>query len=255
MKFKTALLMFAMVTLACCTEIRVVEEQGWEKVASKVLDSTVFFEAINEVFDPEIGKVREIIYTGSGSIISSDGWIITCFHVLMKDGGLIKKINVITRDKRIFTPEQVFLHPSIDLAIIKIKAEDLPFIKIRSTTIQIGEPCLSSGSPYPLQFVVNEGIVSQLSFLPYVPGPEYVNQSIVSFIGYFVHTASITQGNSGGPVVDKNGNLLGVNAGKIEDGPISKAHNFTFSVHIDDVTTKLDETSLLVGHKIYTPSN
>jgi S1-C subfamily serine protease len=250
-----SLLVFSVVVLACCTKIETVEEQGWETVASKVLDATVFFESKGEIFDPETGKTEEMRWTGSGVIVSEDGWIVTSLHILIKYGELVKNINVTTYDKKVFTLEQVLMYPTNDLAIVKIKAKNLPFVKIRTTSIQIGEPCLSSGSPYPLQFVVSEGIVSQLSFLPYVPGPQYVNQSIISFVGYFVHTASITQGNSGGPVVDKKGNLLGINAGKIEDGPVSKAHLYTFSVHIDDVISKLDDVSVLAGHKIYTASN
>jgi S1-C subfamily serine protease len=254
MKYKTALLVFSMMILACCTKIEVIQEQGWEGVASKVLDSTVFFESRAEVFNPESGQTGEVMFTGSGVIISEDGWIVTSAHILNRDGGLIKNVTVILSNRTTFIPEQVFLYPAADLAIVKIKTNGLPFVKIRTIPIQIGEACLSSGSPYPLQFVVNEGIVSQLGFLPYIPSPKYMNKGIISFIGYLVHTATITQGNSGGAVVDKEGNLLGINAGAVEDGPVSRAHLYAFAVHIDDIMEKLDDVSVRIGHKIYTAS-
>jgi S1-C subfamily serine protease len=98
--------------------------------------------------------------SGSGVIISSDGYIATNNHVVDQTSN----IEVILPDKRVFTAELVGRDPNTDLALIKIKADNLPAIKFgNSDNIQIGEWVLAVGYPFSLNTTVTAGIISAKS--------------------------------------------------------------------------------------------
>ncbi|MGB5177436.1 MAG: DegQ family serine endoprotease [Gammaproteobacteria bacterium] len=137
---------------------------------------------------------------GSGFIIDADkGYILTNHHVI--EGA--DEITVTLRDQRQFTAEMVGSDPEVDLALIRIKAGDLMALAVAdSDKVRVGDFVVAIGSPFGLGQTVTYGIVSALG------------RSGLGIEGYedFIQTdASINPGNSGGPLVNMNGELVGVN--------------------------------------------
>jgi serine protease Do len=139
---------------------------------------------------------------GSGVILSDDGFIVTNNHVI--DGA--QNIKVILNDKREFEARLVGTDPSTDIAILKIEAEDLPFITFGdSDALRIGEWVLAVGNPFNLTSTVTAGIVSALGRNLRINDDQY---SIEAFIQT---DAAVNPGNSGGALVNQQGDLVGIN--------------------------------------------
>jgi serine protease Do len=142
--------------------------------------------------------------SGSGVIISKDGYIVTNNHVI-KDAD---KIDVIlNNNKRTYSAKLVGADPNTDIALIKIDAKDLQAITFaNSDDLKIGEWVLAVGNPFNLMSTVTAGIVS-------AKGRNInVNQSAQFPIESFIQTdAAINPGNSGGALVNLNGELVGIN--------------------------------------------
>jgi serine protease Do len=140
---------------------------------------------------------------GSGVILSPDGYILTNNHVV--DGSM--KINVTLNDRRVFPAKLIGVDKLNDLAVIKIDAKNLPSIAWGdSAQLHPGQTVLAFGSPFGyFQFSVTRGIVSALNRPnPYSDDPRKP--------GDFIQTdAAINQGNSGGPLVNAHGELIGIN--------------------------------------------
>ncbi|MFR9503863.1 MAG: Do family serine endopeptidase [Rikenellaceae bacterium] len=139
---------------------------------------------------------------GSGVIISDDGYIVTNNHVVESATSLRVKLY----DGRVLDGEVIGVDPTTDIALIKIEASDLPTIPFGSSDdLRLGEWVLAIGSPFDLQSTITAGIVSakarQLSVIP----SEF---SIESFIQT---DAAVNPGNSGGALVNTNGELVGIN--------------------------------------------
>ena len=140
--------------------------------------------------------------TGSGVIISSKGYIATNNHVI-EDA---TKIEVVLPDNRKFIAELVGRDPSTDLALLKIKGENFPFVEIgNSDALQIGEWVVAIGNPLELTSTVTAGIVSAKGRDIRLLEGQYRIES-------FIQTdAAVNPGNSGGALVDVNGKLIGIN--------------------------------------------
>ena len=138
---------------------------------------------------------------GSGVIISTDGYIVTNYHVI--EGA--DQINVRLNDNRDFIGRVIGVDPSTDLALVKIEATDLPTLVIGdSDAIKVGEWVLAVGNPFNLASTVTAGIVSAKARTLGV-----YSGGIESFIQT---DAAINQGNSGGALVNARGELVGINA-------------------------------------------
>lgn len=161
--------------------------------------------------------------SGSGVIISPDGYIVTNNHVVDK----AVKIEVVTNDHQDFKAKVIGTDPNTDLALIKIEGHDLPIVKLgNSDNVRVGEWVLAVGNPFKLTSTVTAGIVSakgrnigiighdedeqQNPFgrTQYQQTPK-LNQAIESFIQT---DAAINPGNSGGALVNANGELIGINS-------------------------------------------
>ncbi len=140
---------------------------------------------------------------GSGVIISTDGYIVTNNHVIEGADEISVKLN----DSREFVGRIIGTDPNTDLALVKIESEDeLPTIPIgNSDDLKIGEWVLAVGNPFNLTSTVTAGIVSAKARKLDV----YGNSGIESFIQT---DAAINQGNSGGALVNANGELVGINS-------------------------------------------
>jgi serine protease Do len=155
--------------------------------------------------------------SGSGVIISSDGFIATNNHVVEKASA----IDVILSDKRTFSAKLIGRDPNTDLALIKIEAVNLPIIKLgNSDNVQIGEWVLAVGFPLSLNTTVTAGIVSaKARSIGIINRPGSNNrQNNASLEGNtavesFIQTdAAINPGNSGGALVNTRGELIGINS-------------------------------------------
>jgi len=161
--------------------------------------------------------------SGSGVIISPDGYIVTNNHVVSK----ADKITVNTNDHRSFQAKVIGTDPNTDLALIKIDAENLPIVKLgNSDDTKVGEWVLAVGNPFNLTSTVTAGIISakgrnigiighddddqqQNSFGRTSNPQPPVNKAIESFIQT---DAAINPGNSGGALVNTKGELIGINS-------------------------------------------
>ncbi len=143
--------------------------------------------------------------SGSGVIISPDGYIVTNNHVVTESN----KIQVTLNDKRTYDAQIIGTDPSTDLAVIKIDAKDLPFLVYgNSDNVQIGEWVLAVGNPFNLTSTVTAGIVSaKARNINILGSPD--GSAIESFIQT---DAAVNPGNSGGALVNTNGELVGINA-------------------------------------------
>src|SRR5665648_311819 len=141
--------------------------------------------------------------SGSGVIINSDGYIVTNNHVV--DDAV--DVQVILDDNRKFTAKVIGRDPNTDIALVKIDAKDLPFLVWgNSDALKLGEWVLAVGNPFNLTSTVTAGIVSAKSRSIGIMGGQMPLES-------FIQTdAAVNPGNSGGALVNTNGELVGINA-------------------------------------------
>jgi serine protease Do len=139
---------------------------------------------------------------GSGVIISPDGYIITNNHVVAD----ATDIKVTLGDRRILPAKLIGTDPLTDLAVIKIEGSSFPNVPLGdSSQLRPGQTVLAFGNPFGFRFTVTRGIVSALNRPnPYNDDPRKPGQ--------FIQTdAAINQGNSGGPLVNAHGEVVGIN--------------------------------------------
>nr|WKN36492.1 Do family serine endopeptidase [Tunicatimonas sp. TK19036] len=140
--------------------------------------------------------------SGSGVIISSDGYIVTNNHVVAD----ADELTVVLVDNRSYTAQVIGTDPTTDLALIKIDEERLPSLTFaNSDQVRIGEWVLAAGNPFRLNSTVTAGIVSATGRSINILQDQYAIES-------FIQTdAAVNPGNSGGALVDVDGNLIGIN--------------------------------------------
>ena len=147
---------------------------------------------------PQQGQAPKARSSGSGFLISEDGYILTNHHVV-KDAD---KIIVALSDRREMEAELVGTDPRSDLALLKIEAEGLPYLTMAdSDQLKVGEWVLAIGSPFGFDYSVTAGIVS-------AKGRSLRSETYVPFIQTDV---AINPGNSGGALVNEEGYLVGIN--------------------------------------------
>jgi len=136
---------------------------------------------------------------GSGFIVKADGYILTNNHVVEN----ADKIRVTLSDKREFEAKVVGTDPKSDVALIKIDAKDLPVAPLGdSAQTEVGDWVLAIGTPFGLSQTVTSGIIS---------AEGRANIGIVDYEDFIQTDAAINPGNSGGPLVNLNGEVIGMN--------------------------------------------
>ncbi len=144
---------------------------------------------------------RQVQGVGSGVIVNADGYILTNHHVV--DGAM--EIKVELTDNRTFTAKLVGSDPPSDLAVLKIDATNLPTISMGdSDKVRVGDPVLALGNPMGIGQTVTSGIVSAKG--------RTTGLSDGSFEDFLQTDAAINRGNSGGALVNTNGELIGINS-------------------------------------------
>lgn len=166
--------------------------------------------------------------SGSGIIISSDGYIVTNSHVI--EGA--SAIDVVLNSGEKYKAEIVGMDSKTDLAVIKIEATNLPAAVLgKSSDLKVGELAVAIGNPLGLEFQgsVTAGVISALNRTMEVEGRQYT----------LVQTdAAINPGNSGGPLVNKYGQVIGINTVKISS---YTAEGMGFAIPIDVAVPIIEE--------------
>ncbi len=160
----------------------------------------------NRGFGNPFGQRGPSMGSGSGVIISADGYIVTNNHVVKG----ADNIEVILNDKRSFKGKVIGTDPNTDLALVKIDAQNLPFIVYgNSDDVKIGEWVLAVGNPFNLTSTVTAGIVSAKGRNINIIGDNGVTKFPIES---FIQTdAAVNPGNSGGALVSTKGELIGIN--------------------------------------------
>ncbi len=170
---------------------------------------------------------------GSGVIISTDGYIITNYHVIEGAG----RVEVTLPNNQQKTAKVVGTDPSTDLALLKVRATNLqPMTFGDSDQVQVGEWVLAIGNPFELESTVTAGIVSAKARNIDILRESY---SIESFIQT---DAAVNPGNSGGALVNAQGDLVGINSAIMSDGGSFEGYSFAIPANlVKKVITDLRE--------------
>ncbi|MDO9581005.1 MAG: trypsin-like peptidase domain-containing protein [Bacteroidales bacterium] len=191
-------------------------------------------------------KPREVSGYGSGVIISGDGYIITNNHVIDN----AESVDITLNDKRTFTARIIGRDPSTDIALLKIDADKLPYIKYGdSDRLKLGEWVLAVGNPFNLTSTVTAGIVSAKGRnLGLIEGTYRIES--------FIQTdAALNMGNSGGALVNTKGLLVGITSAILSPSGAYAGNSFAIPVTIvkkviDDLKEFGEVQRALIGVEI-----
>lgn len=165
--------------------------------------------------------------SGSGVIISEDGYIVTNYHVVEQ----AEEIQVTLNDKRTYDAELIGTDPNTDLAVIQIKEKNLPYVTWgNSDEVKIGEWVLAVGNPFNLTSTVTAGIVSaKARNINIISG----NGSGPGAVESFIQTdAAVNPGNSGGALVNIAGQLVGINTAIASESGTYTGYSFAIPVNL-----------------------
>jgi len=172
---------------------------------------------------PKNPQERRQQSTGSGVIISDDGYIVTNNHVVAG----ADEVEITLWNKETYTAEVIGTDPSTDLALIKVNSSDLPKLNFaNSDDVKVGEWVLAVGNPFNLESTVTAGIVSAKGRNINILKDQY---SIESFIQT---DAAVNPGNSGGALVDLSGNLIGINTAIATPTGVYAGYSFAVPANI-----------------------
>lgn len=221
------LILAAAVSAGCATGGRA-SQKAVVRAKSKVAPALVHIQPVKEVF--RRGERSEVIITGSGFIISPDGYVVTNEHV----AGKSTLVQCVLSDKEEVDAEVVGVDPFTDIAVLKLVTDrtDLPFAKLgRSDILLAGQTVMALGSPHGLARSISKGIVSVTDRHLGVGAP---------YNNWIQTDAAINSGNSGGPLINLRGEVIGINTRKL-----SGADNVGFAIPIDvarEVIAEIIET-------------
>jgi serine protease Do len=156
------------------------------------------------------GRTQKAGSLGSGFIISPNGYIVTNNHLIqgLTGTGTVDSVTVTTYDGKEFPARIIGRDDTSDLALLKIEAQNLPFVQWGdSTKARVGDWVIAIGDPYGVGSTVTAGIISALH--------RSITEAGGAYDRYIQTDASINMGNSGGPMFDLNGNVIGINSALI----------------------------------------
>ena len=196
------------------------EEEEEEEETDEEEEDSIY--SATEIYNQSVKYVGEIITydkngnastLGTGFVISSDGEVLTNYHVI--EGAYSADITI--NDKKYDVSTVLAYDEDIDLAVLKINAENLPCATLCKRSVNAGETVYAIGSSRGLTNTYSQGIVT------------YSNR-IIDGVSCVQHDASITHGNSGGPLINVYGEVIGINTWGISD-----SQNLNFAVYIGEL--------------------
>ena len=194
--------------------------QASEKVAPAVVNIRTVQLTYDSFFRVVPGKGQ-----GSGIIFSKEGYILTNEHVIHE----AREINVVLFDGRELEGELIGSDPNVDLAVVKINAENLSPAKLGdSDKLRAGEFCMAIGNPFGLQNTLTFGVISAMGRS--IGPPENILENLIQT------QTPINPGNSGGPLINLEGEVIGINTAIIPYG-----QGIGFAIPINTAKEILDE--------------
>lgn len=187
----------------------------------------------NSIWDYFYGQSQPSIMegevSGSGVIVSSDGYIVTNNHVV--DGAGTIEITLSNRKR--YVAKVIGKDPETDLALLKIDASNLPYLEYgNSDDLQVGQWVLAVGNPYNLTSTVTAGIVSakgrNIDILP----REVASRKIYPIESYIQTDAAVNPGNSGGALLNTSGQLVGINSAIASNTGSYTGYSFAIPVNL-----------------------
>lgn len=167
--------------------------------------------------------------SGSGVIISQDGYIVTNNHVINE----ASKIEVVLNDKRTYVAEVIGTDPNTDLALLKIKEKELPFVNYgNSDDVKVGEWVLAVGNPFNLNSTVTAGIVSAKGRNINILEHNAQGGNLAPIESFIQTDAAVNPGNSGGALVNPNGELVGINTAIASNNGSYQGYSFAIPVNL-----------------------
>jgi Do/DeqQ family serine protease len=189
--------------------------------------SSLYDDFFENFFNPRgrQGGSAPLIGTGSGVIVSPDGYIVTNNHVVQD----ARKLEITLNDKRVYEAKIIGTDPSTDLALIKVEEADLPYLTYgNSDHLRVGEWVLAVGNPFNLTSTVTAGIVSAKA-----RNINILSNRQGNTIESFIQTdAAVNRGNSGGALVNTRGELVGINAAIASGTGYYTGYSFAIPVNI-----------------------
>jgi len=191
--------------------------------------------ALVKLAEPSVVRIATSTGVGSGFVIDADGYIITNNHVVEGSNGRVSaSIKVTMSDGAEFTARAVGTDPRADLALLKIEASDLKALKLASLDeVAVGQDVVAIGYALDLKqgegpsYSVTRGIVSQKN--------RAISEGNFGILGSIQTDAAINHGNSGGPLLNLFGEVVGVNTALAPDGSGGTAAGIGFAVGSDTV--------------------
>jgi serine protease DegQ len=197
--------------------VNIYTSQEVKRPRQPLMDDPVFRYFFGEQGDPGVQR-REGL--GSGVIVSEQGYILTNHHVVES----VDQIEVALADARKVTARVVGTDPDTDLAVLKIDLPQLPTIEFGNPgNVRVGDVVLAIGNPFGVGQTVTLGIVSALG---------RTQLGITTFESFIQTDATIQPGNSGGALVDTNGNLIGINTAIYSQSPRGESMGIGFAIPV-----------------------
>ena len=203
-------------------------ENAFMAVAEAVTPSVVSIRTERAIRDPRVRPgTRVPAGSGSGFIVSRDGYIMTNNHVVAG----ASRVNVVLLDKREFVARVVGRDPTTDVAVIKIDGADFPALRLGDDArARVGQWVLAIGNPLGLDFTVTAGIVSAKGRGGRELAGLYRNQYAITD---FIQTdAAINPGNSGGPLVNIRGEVIGINSAILSPTGVNAGYGFAIPISL-----------------------
>jgi Do/DeqQ family serine protease len=189
----------------------------------------------DQFFGPGFGPtiIPEQRASGSGVLISDDGYIVTNNHVISDDnGGVAAEINVTLHNRKSYKAKVIGRDPASDIAVLKIDDAKLPYLVFgNSDNIQLGQWVLAIGYPLTLETTVTAGIISATGRSIGINSRQVKRNE--SPVENFIQTdAAVNQGNSGGALVNTTGELIGVNSAILAPTGTYAGYSFAIPVNL-----------------------
>ncbi|MEM7574933.1 MAG: trypsin-like peptidase domain-containing protein [Bacteroidota bacterium] len=196
-----------------------VEPTTFSIAAEQATPSVVAVRAYSRAFSRHEPNAERSAMSGSGVIISPDGYIATNKHVI--DGA--SRISIRLDDRRSFDAEVIGIDGPTDLALLRIRARQLPFLQFgNSDSLRVGEWVMAVGNPFQLENTVTAGIVSAKGrSIDVLEGEDRIESFIQS-------DAAVNPGNSGGALISTRGELVGINTAIITNS--GRHEGFAFAI-------------------------
>jgi serine protease Do len=194
----------------------------------------MFDDWMDDFFGNGPNVIPEQRASGSGVLISEDGYIVTNNHVISDGGeGVAGEINVTLHNKKSYKARLIGRDPASDLAVLKIDGNKFPFLLYANiNNIQLGQWVLAIGYPLTLETTVTAGIVSATGRQININSRQTRNTGVSAVENFIQTDAAVNQGNSGGALVNTSGELIGINSAILAPNGTYAGYSFAIPVSI-----------------------